>query len=317
MHVLIATVLESADQDRLKAAFPDVDFRFADGKEEAAESILGCTVMLGSSVTSEILERADSLKWIQTRSAGVNALPFEELSKRGITVTNSSGAHGVPIAENLLAMMLAFATGLHLLIPAQTRREWVADSARDKKFELEGQILLTIGLGDLGATLACKARSLRMHVLGIRRRNLDPPEGVDELIPPDRLLEALPRADHVALCLPLTAETTRYIAEPQLRAMKSTAYLYNAGRGKSIDRDALLRALNENWIAGAGLDVTDPEPLPPDDPLWRFPNVLLTQHTSGSSPQNSRRVTDLFIANLQRYLKREDLQNLVDLNARY
>ncbi len=317
MRVLIATELDSVDRQRLTEAFPGVELVDADGKVEAAESVPNCEVMLGSSVTPELLERADSLRWIQTRSAGVNSLPFEELAERGITVTNSSGAHGVPIAENFLALMLAFATGLHVLIPAQTRREWVDDSAREQKFELEGQTVLILGLGDLGATLASKAKGLGMHVLGIRRRNLDPPEGVDELIPPNLLLEALPRADHVALCLPLTAETTGYITEPHLRAMKPTAYLYNAGRGKSIDRDALIRALQKGWIAGAGLDVTDPEPLPPDDPLWKFPNVLLTQHTSGSSPQNSRRVTDLFIANLHRYLNGEVLRNRVDLEAMY
>src|SRR5687768_17149723 len=199
MRVLIATELDTADRDRLIAAFAGLNLTFVDGREAAAESIPGSEVMLGGSVTPELLDRADSLRWIQTRSAGVNSLPFEELAKRGITLTNSSGAHGVPIAENFLALMLAFATGLHVLIPAQTRREWLADSAREMKFELEGQTLLVIGLGDLGATLARKARALGMHVLGIRRRNLDPPEGVDELIPPDRLLEALPRADHVAL----------------------------------------------------------------------------------------------------------------------
>jgi phosphoglycerate dehydrogenase-like enzyme len=316
MRILVSTDLEPADRIRIEAAFPEVTFVDGIGKEAAVESVPGCEVMFGSVISKELLAAADALQWIHTRSAGVNSLPFEELAGRGVRVTNSSGAHGIPIAENTLAMMLAFAAGLHLLIPLKSRREWNPESVRNRKFELEGQTLLVIGLGDIGTTLASKARAMGMKALGIRRRDLPSPS-VDEVIPMERLLEALPRADHVALCLPLTPWTSGFFREQHFKAMKSTAYLYNAGRGKSVDSLALERALMEGWIAGAGLDTTDPEPIPPEDPLWSFPNVILTQHTSGSSPENSRRVTDIFIDNLRRYLSREPLENQVDLEARY
>jgi phosphoglycerate dehydrogenase-like enzyme len=185
------------------------------------------------------------------------------------------------------------------------------------KFELDGATLLIAGLGGIGAGLAQKAKGLGMHVLGVRKRDVPPPPGVDEILTQDRLHEGLGRADHVALCLPLTDETTGYLGEAELRAMKPSAYVYNVGRGKSIDREALLQALREGWIAGAGLDVTDPEPLPSDDPLWSFPNVLLSQHTSGSSHQLDRRVTDIFAANLRRFLNNEPLENLVDYTLGY
>ena len=314
--VLVATELDSEDRRRLAEGFPGVEFVDGVGKERAAEMVPGREVMFGSVVTAEILARADAVKWIHTRSAGVNSLPFEELAARGITVTNSR-VHGTPIAENFLALMLAFATGLHVLMPMQLRREWNPDGTDGVKFELEGQTLLIVGLGDLGATLARKAKGLGMRVVGARKRDLPGPEGVDEVIPLEGLTAALGRADHVALCLPLTRETTGFFREEHFRAMKGSAYLYNAGRGKSVDREALLQALRERWIAGAGLDTTDPEPLPPDDALWSLPNVLLTQHTSGSSPHLSRRVTDLFMENLRRYRSGEALLNVVDLKAGY
>ena len=317
MRILLATELSPEDRQRLECEFPDVHFIDAPNRESAVKSISGCEIMFGSSAPPELLEQADSLKWIHTRSAGVNSLRFDELARRRIIVTNSSGAHGVPIAENFLALMLAFATGLHRLFHAQNRRSWDPEPAREARFELEGQTLLVIGLGDLGATLAIKAKGLGMEVIGIRRTSQPPPPGVDEQMLGDQITEALNRADHVALCLPLTPETTGFIGDAELRAMKKSAYIYNAGRGKSINREALLRALREGWIAGAGLDVTDPEPLPPDDPLWDMPNVLLTQHTSGSSPQNSRRVTDLFIQNLRLYRSGKRLKNQIDLVAQY
>lgn len=316
LRVVLATSLASEDRERLYAAFPKVDFVEAHGAEAIKEAASDCEVIFGH-VSAETLEAAPRLRWVQVRSAGVNHLPLKEMAARGILLTNSSGAHGVPIAENFLALMLAFAIRLPALLEAQRARAWHKRDIPGEKFELEGQTLLVIGLGDLGATLARKAAGLGMRVLGVRNRPLPPPPGVDAVFPSERLHEALRQADHVALCLPLTEKTKGYIDEAELRAMKPTAYIYNAGRGQSIAREPLLRALQEGWIAGAGLDVTDPEPLPPDDPLWSLPNVILTQHTSGHSPRNSRRVTDLFLENLRRFLQNEPLQNVVDYARGY
>ena len=317
MRVLLATELDLTERERIRNGFPGVEFVEEYDQEKTRDSIAGCEVMLAGRITPELLDAASSLKWIMVRSAGVNHLPMEDIARRGILLTNGSGAHGVPIAENTLAMMLAFATGLYRLIRAQESRQWIAGEVAPKKFELEGQTLLIAGLGDLGITLAGKAKGLGMRIVGVRKSTLDRPEEVDELIPRGRIHEALGQADHVALCLPLTRETTGFLDEHELSAMKPTAYVYNAGRGESIRREALIRALTESWIAGAGLDTTDPEPLPQDDPLWSFPNVILSQHTSGSSPMNSRRIADLFMDNLRRYRAGEPLLNLVDPERRY
>lgn len=173
-----------------------------------------------------------------------------------------------------------------------------------------------VGLGDIGGTLAHKAQQLDMRVLGVRRSNAPFPS-LDAQYTPDQLLQALPEADHVALCLPLTPATTGIIDETELRAMRPTAYIYNVGRGASITAAALLRALQEDWIAGAGLDVTDPEPLPDDSPLWTRPNVILSQHTSGSSPYNADRITNIFLDNLSRYRRGDSLRNVIDQERGY
>jgi phosphoglycerate dehydrogenase-like enzyme len=150
-----------------------------------------------------------------------------------------------------------------------------------------------------------------MRVIGVRR-SAYPVRGVTQVYTTKQLTSALAQADHVALCLPLTDATRHFIGAKELRAMRPTAYIYNVGRGASIDQNALIEALQKGAIAGAGLDVTDPEPVPPDSPLWGMPNVILSQHTSGSSPHNAKRVTDLFAANLARYLADKPLHQLID-----
>jgi phosphoglycerate dehydrogenase-like enzyme len=312
MKVILATELKPADSERLRRAFPEVEFLEAYNEEAIQSVVTDGEAIFGGHITAGLLDRAGKLKWIQTRSAGTNHLPVAAIMARNILLTNASGAHGVPIAENILALMLAFATRLPALLRAQQESLWSPERVWKEKFNLEGQTLLVIGLGDLGATLARKAVALGMRVIGVRNRPLPPPPGVEKLYTRELLPEALAEADHVALCLPLTDETTAYIGEAELRQMKPTAYLYNAGRGQSIAAEPLIRALKEGWIAGAGLDVTDPEPLPKDHPLWSLPNVILTQHTSGASPFNSRWVTDIFIENLRHYLNGEPLKNRVD-----
>lgn len=317
MKTAIAVHLDADVADDLKRRFPQIEFVNAWQKGALPAAAADCKVLYGGHPSADDIAGAPRLRWVQAFSAGVNHLPLREMQARGIVLTNASGAHGIQISENILAMMLAFAIRLPELVRAQERREWIAGRVAGEKFDVDGQTLLIAGLGGIGSTLAAKASALGMRVVGVRHRPLPPPAGVGEIVTTDRLLEALPRADHVALCLPLTPATTDFLAEPELSAMKPTAYVYNVGRGQSINRDALLHALRERWIAGAGLDVTDPEPLPPDDPLWSFPNVLLSQHTSGHSPNNDRRVTGIFAENLRRYLAGEPLTNVVDYGRGY
>jgi phosphoglycerate dehydrogenase-like enzyme len=314
--VLVGEDVGEANLARMREAYPQVEFRYCTTAEAFLREVTDVDIVFAKSFPPELLGRAKRLRWVQAGTAGVGHLLSMGLAERDILLTNASGAHGVPIAEMIIAMMLAFATRLHTLLRTQKPDERTRDRVIREKFELDGQTLCVLGLGDIGGTLARKAKGLGMQVLGVRRSRERFP-GLDGQYTPGQLLSALRQADQVALCLPLTAETRHIIAERELRAMKPAAYIYNVGRGPSIEPRALERALTEGWIAGAGLDVTDPEPLPPDSPLWHLPNVILSQHSSGSSPLNSDRITSILLENLGRYLHGEPLVNLVDTELGY
>jgi phosphoglycerate dehydrogenase-like enzyme len=314
--VLVGEDVGEANLARMREAYPEIEFRFCPTADEFVRQAADVDIIFSKRFPPEALGRARRLRWVQAGTAGVERLLAMGLAERGVLLTNATGAHGVPMAEMILAMMLAFATGLHTLLWAQPMHRRARDGVLEAKFELEGQTLCVLGLGDIGGTLARKAQALEMRVLGVRRSG-EPFPGLDGQYTPDQLPQALPQAHHVALCLPLTTETRHMIGERELRAMKPSAFLYNVGRGPSIEPTALIQALAEGWIAGAGLDVTDPEPLPEDSPLWDMPNVLLGQHTSGSSPFNGERITSILLENLGRYRRGEPLINVVDSDLGY
>lgn len=309
--------LEAEQSQRIRDSFPEAEIVEAPDDGSMRAAMPTANVLYGGRGHAGLLPLAPNLRWIQTYSAGINFLPMDALAARGIQVTNASGAHGVQISENVLSMMLAFAVRLPDLIRAKESQEWISKRIDTEKLVLEGQTLLVAGLGGIGAALALKASALGLHVVGIRNRPLPPPAGVSDVLPASHLHDALGSADHVALCLPLTTATIDFLGEAELRAMKRTAYVYNVGRGQLINREALLRALREGWIAGAGLDVTEPEPLPSDDPFWGLPNTILTQHTSGGISDLDRRVTDIFIDNLHRFQTGQQLRNLVNFSREY
>jgi phosphoglycerate dehydrogenase-like enzyme len=316
LTVLIGEDLGSANLTRLRTQFSNVDFHFCVEDAEWLKVAPQAQIIFSKRFPLSALEAARDLRWVQAGTAGVDRLLEAKLPERGIKLTNASGAHGDPISEMILSHMLAFATGLHTMIRAQSEARQVQKQVLKDKFELSGQTLCVVGLGDIGGTLARKASALGMYVTGVRR-STRPAPGVEKLYLPTELTQVLAEADHVALCLPLTTETRHFIGATELQAMRETAYIYNVGRGGSIDPDALIQALQEGRIAGAGLDVTDPEPLPADSPLWAMPNVILSQHTSGMSPHNANRITEIFAANLTRFLAGEPLQQKIEPERGY
>jgi len=214
--------------------------------------------------------------------------------------------------------MLAFARGLPRSFRAQGRREWVVHTDNeDTVFELAGKTMLLLGLGAIGQRTALVAAALGMRVFGVRRNpHIKVPE-VEMVVGPGSLCDVLPQADFVVLTLPLTRDTRGMIGAEELMRMKPSAYLVNVGRGAIVDEQALARALREGWIAGAGLDVFEQEPLPPHSPLWEMQNVTITAHYSGSSPKYNERAMEIFLDNLQRYLVGQPLRNVVDKRLGY
>ncbi len=316
LQVLIGEDVGSENVDRLRACFPNVEFLLATTVEEVIGHASDVPIVFTKNLPRPAVERAKRLVWVQAGVAGVDGLLANGLREHPAILTNARGAHGVPMAEHILAMMFALANRVPLLVRAQTPRSRVGQQARQEKWELEGQTIVVIGLGDVGGTLARKCLALGLRVLGVRRSG-EPFPGLDRVYRPAELAAILPSADHVALCLPGTAETRRLLGRAEIALLKPSACVYNVGRGSAIDQEALLDALREGRLAGAGLDVTSPEPLPDDSPIWDLPNVILGQHSSGHSPFNHDRITNIFADNLARHLKGEPLLNVVDKERGY
>lgn len=264
---------------------------------------------------TDLLDRAPRLRWLQSTAAGADRLIAMGLVGKGVIVTSASGAHATPVGEYVMAVMLMFAKGAPRFVRNQQQARW--DSYWPG--ELYGKTVGIVGLGSIGREVARLAKAFGMQTLGIRRftATTDGGPSLDVLLPPDGLHQLLAQSDYVVLAVPLTPETTGLIGEAELRTMKPTAYLINVSRGLVVDEGALIRALEERRIAGAGLDVFQREPLPSDSPLWRMENVIVTPHIAGGSGIYNYRVTQIFCENLRRYLAGEPLLNVVDPQRGY
>lgn len=259
-------------------------------------------------------ERVSRLKWIQTMTAGVDQLPAEIL-KSGIRISNTSGIHGATMGEVVLEMMLMFVKDAPACLQMKQERQW----RRYKPKLLRGQTAGILGLGAVGREIARLCKAFGMNVTGIRRSggSGSPLPEADRVYPPGQLQELLAESDFVVLALPLTKETRGLIGEKELRGMKPGAYLINVARGAIVDEPALIRALEEKWIAGAGLDVFAMEPLPPESRIYELPNVIFSPHISGEMPDYEARATEVFCENLRRYLAGEPFVHEVDREKEY
>ncbi|MBA2452118.1 MAG: D-2-hydroxyacid dehydrogenase [Chloroflexia bacterium] len=314
--IVIAFDMDQDHLEQIRGAYPTFDFTVQTEQDQISGALVDAGAVIGwGRYDAATLAGAPELRWVHTFGAGVDTLLSPELIDSEIVVTNNSGVRGPNIAEHILAMMLGFARGLPEIMRYQTRREW--HDAERGVFELGGQTLGVVGLGDIGQALAWRANALGMKVIGVRRNQFDLPRGVEHVHPLDELHTFLGEADHVAICLPLTPTTRKMFGAAEFAAMKPSAYIYNIGRGAIIDQDALVTALQSKQIAGAGLDVTDPEPLPADSPLWDMTNVQITCHTSGATPYNWERGMEILIDNLGRFDRGEPLRNVVDKDAGY
>jgi len=256
-----------------------------------------------------------NLKWAQQTGAGANwLLDMPEVAASDMILTNASGVHAIPIAEHILALMFALTRVLHLNMRSQVERRWVR---RGRVQELDGATLGLIGVGAIGEKTAEKAKGLNMQVLGLRRNPERGSPFVDRMYGPDGLHDLLAAADWVAVTAALTAETQGMIGPAEFEAMKKTAFIVNIGRGPIIQEKALIRALEEGQIAGAGLDVFEEEPLPETSPLWDMKNVIITPHFAGVTPNYMKRLLNIFTENLRRYQASEPLINVVDKKLGY
>lgn len=249
--------------------------------------------------------KASDLRWLHSFSAGVDDPFFRTLQDRGVRLTTSSGAHAVPIAHTVMLYLLALTRNLPGWLRDQADRRWAPRPIDD----LQGKTLGIVGLGPIGIEVARLGLAFGMDVVGVRRT----PRGDEpcETWPMDRLDELWPRVDALVLAVPLTDDTRHLLDAHALTRLKPGALLVNVARGEVVDEPALVEALASGRLGGAGLDVFEQEPLPPESPLWSLPNVIVTPHSSGTHPGNEDRATAIFLENLDRYLRGARLRNEV------
>ncbi|BBX21992.1 putative NAD-binding protein (D-isomer specific 2-hydroxyacid dehydrogenase?) [Mycolicibacter terrae] len=299
--------------DRLDSISADAELRMV-SSSRLAEAIAGTDVLFLYDFSSPALESvwpaADALRWVQVAAIGVDAVLFDDLIDSDVVVTNSRGIFEEPIAEYVLGQILAFAKDF--------RRSWDAQRAgRWQHFDTEpiaGASVTIVGPGPVGRAIARLLRAVGMSVRGVGRSpRADPDFGV---IGTD-VRAAVAGADYVVLAAPLTPQTRGVVDGGVLDAMRPTARLINVGRGELVDTDALVAALRAGAIAGAALDVVDPEPLPATHPLWNVPGVRLTPHNSGDITGWRIALQEQFVANFRRYLSGRPLQNVIDKRRGY
>jgi len=291
---------------------PGIEIITARGAEEVAAKIAEADVFYGSP-SARLIAAAKRLKWVQVGSAGVENYGFPELVKGPIILTNSSGVYGSQISEHAIGLMLALTRGINRFIATKA---WRVDDL--KPIEISGMTMGIVGLGDIGSQIARRAHyGFDMKILATDPKPMRKPGFVAELRYPSWFMAMVPQVDFLVSAAPHTRETEKMFNAKVFNAMKPTAYFIDISRGKLIDGPALIQALKDQRIAGAGLDVTPEEPLPKDNPLWGFPNVIITGHTSGVCQYSDKRRMDLFTENVRRFVAGEPLLNVIDKEKGY
>ena len=327
MHVLIAIhhrvqawTIQPAHVDVLRHRFPHATFLHSTTRETDVELAGRADVAFALTLAKEAVARATKLTWVHCSGHAVGHFPLAELAARAITVTNSRGVQAVPIAEHVMACILALARRLPQTIRDQQDRSWRPNELTGSvsPWLLSGRSLAVIGVGTIGEAIAARAKAFGMRVMGVRRHpERARPAGFDAVVgarDKDRLLGL---ADIVVVAAPLTAETNLLLDADAIAELKPGAIVVNIARGQLVDEEALAAALVEGRIGGAALDVFTTEPLPASSPFWSMPNVIVTPHNSGFRAGHFDAVIDLFSDNLTRFERGDELLNVVDLDAGY
>ena len=282
--------------EEIRERLPDHDVAVARTPHEERELIADTRVATGINITEELIERAANLELFVVASSGYEHLPLETLDEHGVTVVNASGIHAPAIADQVLGYLLMFTRKLPRALDQQRGREW----RHYQPDEVDGSTVTIVGLGSIGKAIAQRLEGFDVSTVGIR---YNPEKGgpTDEVIGfDDRAFHAaLARTDYLVLSTPLTDETRHLISSAELDTLQPDAFLINVCRGGVVDSDALLSHLQKGSIAGAAMDVTDPEPLPSDHPLWFLDNVIITPHVGGHTPKHWDRLADILASNVE------------------
>ena len=318
MKVILVTVpVTEEEEQRIRVITPSKDYtlKFKPVHDITQEDVADASIILGH-VPAEMLPFAKKLEWLQLSSAGADRYFRSDTLPESVVLTNAVGAYGLTVSEHMTAFTFSLMRRFPQYSKNQFNHEWKIMG--DVK-SVQGSTVLVIGMGDIGTSYAKQMRALGAYVIGVRRARKPMPAVFSEQFTIDQLDEVIPRADVVAMVIPGSDATRKVMNAERFALMKDGSYLINVGRGVSVDTDALIAALKSGKLAGAALDVTDPEPLPKDSELWDMDNVIITPHAAGNYLLEGtlERVVEILTENLGNYLNGRPLRNIVDRDLGY
>lgn len=314
-NILVVIPVQERHKEKLEKAGEGCKFSYSSPADVTESMVSEAEIVIGN-IPAPKIRASDKLELLQLNSAGAdNYIKPGVLSDRTI-LTNATGAYSKAVAEHMFAMMFMLQKKLHLYRDAQAKAEWTDEGT---VCSITDATVLVVGLGDIGLHFARMAKAMGAYTIGIKRRMSECPEGVDELYTTEQLDEVLPRADVIVSFLPGTKATYHIYTKERFALMKKNVVFLNGGRGNAVDSDVLCEAIRDHQIAAAGIDVTEPEPLPSEHPLWKQKNVMITPHISGQYhlPETFERIVDISAANLSAYLNGKPLKNIVDFATGY
>lgn len=311
MKIVLNPSVEDELFQKVKRTAPDAEVVMVDGGDEAVAACENAEIIFGN-YNIDILRSAPHLRWIQTTSAGMDAnrIP-QELKDSDIVVCNASGVHAIQVAEHGFALMMTLMRGILGSFHNQLKHEW----KRTPLTDIYGATIVIVGFGGIGRKFAEQAAAFQARIIALDVQGGNKPDYVEDIWGMDRFDDAVKIADVVFLACPHTDDTDKLINAHCLDIMKETAYVINTARGRIVDEAAMIEGLKANKIAGAGLDVTEVEPLSADSELWDLENCIITPHAAGASPNRHHRTVGFFCENLKRYMAGEPLQNEIDKNV--
>jgi phosphoglycerate dehydrogenase-like enzyme len=281
--------------------------------DQIAAEIADAEALISTQLTREQLQGAKRLKWVQIMNAGVEGI-VPVFKGTSITLTSLKVTLGPEVADHAMALLLSLTRGLYQTIPA---RKWETPRNVGQLTELGGKTAVIVGVGGVGTQIAVRSAAFGMTIIGVDPKDAAPSPAIKQMVKPDQLDTVLPLADVVFVTVPETPATRRMFGATQFREMKQGAYFIAVSRGAIYSMDALVEAMSSRHLAGAGLDVTDPEPLPSNHPIWKFENVVITPHIAGASDVAITRVVELLRENILRFAAGEPLLNVVDKDKGY
>jgi phosphoglycerate dehydrogenase-like enzyme len=304
--------------ESIRSRWPAMNVVHLPNYDHIVDELPSTDILVGFSLRREQFPSAKKLKWIHATAAGVGQLMYPELRESGIVLTNARGIHSIPMSEHTLGMIIALARRFPDAFRFQRAAHWAQQEIWDARpSELAGKILLIVGYGSIGHSLARLVQPTGMRIWGVTRSGSGDTQFAERILPASELHNALPQADFLVLAAPETPDTRHMIGARELALMKPSACLLNVARGTLVDQSALIIALSSNSIAGAALDVAEQEPLPPESPLWKLDNVFITPHVSAVTDKLWERQEDLLLENLERWFDGRELLNRVDLQRGY